>query len=481
MNVNTATVILLQQGRRAVETKEDAGAEDPKKGLLFAEWQNLRTCLSAAASPVEVRLLADIGQDLVTRYGPYPNKTVSLATRLHALESSEQRDVFRQVKRTWQDEWSTIWRKRSGSLLTSQPYSDELILRVAAYTAFEMEPAVDMLRRMNVRHWHVQATELKQYLRKGAILPLPGVSTSLTPHVIYMVPARFQHVEDPLRLFTYVLNCIYDRQEGGGECKVVVLVNLKDYQIEQQANFTPEDWKTWMELIQGHDGPVRAAQILFLNASSKFVEFYKSKLKQCCREGFAWKVKSVATPSDLKQYLKPDFGTYLPKEDFHRHHGTASLEHLAEDFLTYREALESILEEERNANVIQRGNMRDELAGLKTSTKEDNPNPKRQEMKSNLPSTFAPSQRQRRHHHESGIQASQTTTSSSGGRSSHVPLRRHHHTASSSDAPPTSTTQEDRERSMDLRSAIIQPNQKPTLRHRGHKHADRTSNRRTTK
>jgi len=291
-------------------------------------------------SPVELQLSAKIGEDLVEHYGPYPTKA-SFAKQLETLPS-ENRVAFNGIKDAWQEDWA---QKRGSS---KQPWNDEIILRVAAFTEFSLEEAVELLRRMPSKHWHntvrrLTASKLADDLKSIAVVPLPKLTTKLATDVVYLCPARYNTSVKPIRLLTYAMNCMYDRHGAApSNCKVALLMNMEGYSFssKQQEAFAFTDWITWMEFIQGKNGPLSVVEVLLVNVSTEFKLVWKARLRSKCQEGFAWRFNFVEDASRLDEYLQPGFEPYLPA-DLPR--GQASVQKLVRDFSTYRQALEEIV------------------------------------------------------------------------------------------------------------------------------------------
>ena len=104
-----------------------------------------------------------------------------------------------------------------------------------------------------------------------------------------------------------------------------------------------EDWISWMELVQGQNGPMKARQILLVNPPKEFILVFKARMREHCQDGFSWRFNVVDDELNLDKYLTPGFEQYLPS-DFPQ--GRASMNDLVSDFLKYRGALETVLAEQ---------------------------------------------------------------------------------------------------------------------------------------
>ena len=291
-------------------------------------------------SPIELQLAAKIGEDLVARYGPFPSKS-SVSKQLESL-SLTQRSAFNEIKDAWEAEWSLKHRR------AKQPWNDEIILRVAMFADYSPDKAVDLLRRMAVNHWNnaarrVTATKLADDMKSLAVVPLPRLTSNEATDVVYICPARFNTNVNPMRLLTYAMNCLYDRHgDTPSDCRVGLLMNMEGYSFssKQQKAFAFTDWISWMEFIQGRNGPLSVVEILLVNVSTEFKLVWKARLRSQCHEGFSWRFKFVEEATDLDKYLCRGFETSLPA-DLPR--GQASVQKLVRDFSTYRQALEDIV------------------------------------------------------------------------------------------------------------------------------------------
>eukprot|EP00977_Amphora_coffeiformis_P015849 scaffold4743_cov171-Amphora_coffeaeformis.AAC.22 len=338
-----ATAVILQYGRSMTKATQDTEKAQPVAlGDMKSMWKVLRTRVSESGSPIEVELSASIGQSLVQRYGPFPPKP-TLASRLEDLTTDQQR-AYGEIKTTWKEEWEVI---HPGE---QQPWSDRTIIRVASFAEFEVEEALELLRRMPITHWQnsaniVDAGTLAEDAQTLSIVPLPGVTTRAAKDTVYVYPKRFTAACNPLRLLTYTMNCMYDRhRDSESRCKLALLMNLNGYRFssKQLEAFPLKDWVTWMELIQGQNGPLRVVQVLLVNASPEFLKVWKAKLRQHCEDGFSWRFNLVEDADHLDRHLKPGFEENLPK-DLPR--GKARVKDLVGDFMKYRKALESIVQE----------------------------------------------------------------------------------------------------------------------------------------
>lgn len=286
-------------------------------------------------SPIELQLSAKIGEELVGQYGPYPTKA-RFAKEFEAL-SSELQAAFSGIKEAWQDDWALKHRR------SKQPWSDDIILRVATFTDFSLEKAVELLRRMPSKHWHNTERRLADDLKSIAVVPLPKLTTKMATDVVYLCPARYNTSVKPIRLLTYAMNCMYDRHGSApSNCKVALLMNMEGYNFssKQQEAFAFTDWISWMEFIQGKNGPLSVAEILLVNVSTEFKLVWKARLRSKCQEGFQERFNFIEDATKLDKYLQPGFEQYLPA-DLPR--GQASVQKLVRDFSMYRQALEEIV------------------------------------------------------------------------------------------------------------------------------------------
>uniref|UniRef100_A0A7S3PD49 Uncharacterized protein n=1 Tax=Amphora coffeiformis TaxID=265554 RepID=A0A7S3PD49_9STRA len=290
---------------------------------------------------IETRLVAMVGEDLVKQYGPYYPKS-SLTERIQTLTSGPQL-LFSELKDTYSQEASLL---RADETMQQQ-YSDDMLLRAAEFAPFPHDNAVESLRRMAPAHWNqLSAEELgPALLATRAVVPLPSVTTlPANDHVVYICPSQFQAYSDPLRLISYVLNSNCGRHDNQTTGEVALLINMKEYKFgsstSAQQSFALEDWIGLVELMQGRNGPARVSQVFTVETSTEVAHVYAATLLSRSQDGFGSRVNFVSKVEDLGQYLTNPAA--WPREL----NGEANVADLVQDFVTYRTALEQILQED---------------------------------------------------------------------------------------------------------------------------------------
>lgn len=342
---------------------EPTKADPPKKN----KWNMIRERISAAASPMEVRLVAKVGQSLVDRFGPFcpPRHAPKSARELlltHKCPSLVNHQMaFLGIKESWEEE--AALRK------IAQPWSDTLMYQTAVFCDFGLEESVELLRRMLPNQWNATATQLQDELQKTrAVFPLPRLTTKAAQSVMYLCPARFNEARiqsDPLRLLTHVMQTIYQRYSDPSQCKLALVIDMQGYRLKCNRDgrgpiFGQSEWLSLMDLLQGHDGPVKVQQVLIVKAPPAFHQVWQRMRSMVRDRKFVWRFSFVPTVDELPKYFTTlEMAQYLPQDL----HGEEDAANIVKDFCKYRLAVDEIVAEKNQTQKPK------EIASLETKMK----------------------------------------------------------------------------------------------------------------
>eukprot|EP00977_Amphora_coffeiformis_P016080 scaffold4875_cov155-Amphora_coffeaeformis.AAC.7 len=317
-----------------ITTASAISAEAPQKSTN-TEWSPFQ--IVSTKDSLKTQIKHQVDDKLSQRYGPYTVHS-PISQQVSSL-SPPKRIVYGNIKSTWQEEGATLHPH------LPQPLSDELVWRVARFCNFDFTASLAMLKLMRPSHWNgVKAANLaKDYNLSQACTILPGLTTQAAQDFVYVYLARFtkKTCADPLRLLTYTMNACYDRYQDPAECKVALFINLQGYHISDDSSFQFNEWLALLKLLQGQQGPIKAARLLLVNAEAEFKQAWDTHLAKHCAEAFQWRLSFVSDEVELIKYLNPESEQYLPM-DFPQ--GERPVKDLVKDFLEYRQDVEQVVE-----------------------------------------------------------------------------------------------------------------------------------------
>jgi hypothetical protein len=231
-----------------------------------------------------------------------------------------ERSVFDTVKLQWNERMqrresdrSTWYMIPDTSLWVSETgFSDEMILRSAMCTNFDIGATLKSLKKMNKRYLALTSFCLEDQLRSKTLFVLPGLKDRDGRKVFYMRPARFfpevMSTDNVIDNLAYCMQCML---EDGQCCRdgITFLANMSGW---TKVNFTVNYCRRFMCTLQGRDMPVNVKSFIIVDPPSWFGSIWRI-IKTILSPAFQRNVHMISS-EDLHMYFEEGFTSFLPDE-----------------------------------------------------------------------------------------------------------------------------------------------------------------------
>ena len=274
-------------------------------------------------------IVEQVGEGPVLRFGPVCQPT-ALPQQISKL-SIDKLDAYIKIKATLEAEQADEAKK--------DRLSGEILLRVAMFCNFSLEPSMKLLRRTDSSCLRLSANRIANDLKRNIVVPLPFLQTKEGHDMIYFCPERIQPKDDSASMLKsmliYAMNSIYERHRNPRR-KMAMLINLSNWTMKE--HFALDHWLQIIDIFQGHVAPMRISQVFLVKPPEDFDRAFKM-IKFMCKAGYDHRFHRLKCEEALSQFFSLGYETYLPN-DFEC--GMVPVEHLVRDFVSYRQALERL-------------------------------------------------------------------------------------------------------------------------------------------
>ena len=285
--------------RSSVSSKPSTGSSAP-----------LSSCTLA------VRLTSKVGRSSVQRYGPPPR-----SNRLE-MATQDERKAFNKIYKAC----SNI----------------EMTWRLLYVTDFDIKEALKILENTDMDLWKVQSKVLlESFAKTGSIFPLPSIETKTATEMVYIYPARFDTSCQVIPMLNYLCQCVWQRNV---KAKIGLLLDMQKYRFlpEQMAALSIDEWVVLVEWIQ-QTNIANIETVIMVNCEEDFLKVWKNALSTHIRKEFKHRFDLIAEDArNLQNYLNEGAEQFLPTE---LPNGQVSVRDLVQDFVSYRKALEELIQE----------------------------------------------------------------------------------------------------------------------------------------
>lgn len=277
------------------------------------------------------------------RFGPV-HQECSVQMEVQARGLSEQ-DVyaFASIKAQWE-----VLRKKEASkkLLTN-----EQILRIALFCNFDEKRSLNLMKRVNPRHFRLSAIDISTQLESRTLFPCPGLKTSEGNSVFYMRPARYFPKKTPTSVVIDNLIFVMDKmsQQNNDAHRSTGISFIANMEGWTMSNFSYEYCRRFMMTLQGRTFPVRIDLFLIMNPPSWFGKVW-AIMKPMLSPSFRKKV-FIITEDELPFFMSLDYEKDLP-DDIRG--GQVNTEDLVRDYVMFHQSLERATMSWSSSNLISR-------------------------------------------------------------------------------------------------------------------------------
>ena len=294
---------------------------------------------------LEERLAQAIGPRAVNRFGPVccrgMEHSPTLQHQLLVNLTAAKMDAYTEIR--------AIWKQQCVNSECCTPPSNAMILRVAEFCSFQVEPSLYLLHRLQPRHAILTAKSLEAPLLQNIVVPLPHACTTQAQDVVYMDPCQFHPGVDSITTLTdvlvYVMNAYGYERYRDRHRKMAILIDFTQWESMDDGQFTLLSWMPQvMNILQGLVIPMRAKQILLVTSATNtcndaaFERTFKMICAMCHPTFSNNRIQRV--PQDqLQDFIPEEYQTCLPSQ-LVGPDGVDTAE-LMQDFVAYRQALEA--------------------------------------------------------------------------------------------------------------------------------------------
>lgn len=311
-----ATSTVNPDPSNTVEGKQKRRVSRRRSSVSSKPLTDSSTPLLSCTLPMQ--LTAKVGRSLVQRYGPPPRSNrLEMATQDERKAYNNIHKACSNVEMTW---------------------------RLLYVTDFDIEKAMKILENENLDLWKVQTSVLlESFAKTESIFPLPSIETKTATEIFYIYPARFDTSCHVINMLNYLCLCVWQRNV---KAKIGLLFDMQNYvfSAEQMSAVSIDQWVALVEWIQ-QPGIVNVETVLMVNCGNEFLKVWKNRLSTHLRKEFKHRFDLIAEDArNLQNYLNEEAEPLLPTD---LPNGQASVRDLVQDFVSYRKALEELIQKSR--------------------------------------------------------------------------------------------------------------------------------------